>query len=429
MSYENGKVTKPIGIPDIQEAVGYASGDLGTLISNGRINVYNIAKPVRSPKREDLTEAEYKGDDICLGFDKPLLISQNIAELFATAKEKKTWDKIYLRPRGVVYNDQGAVSIREYYRFNDFHNYDKNAVRPYTYNFPESIVTYRPVKDLKTTRQEFNFTINSASQTPITAFSALTSDAFGYADSLSQYRYAIVYRKQVGSGWGEFQLAYGNELQAENDPTQVIGIIFSEGTGKYELCVMATRETATKGDELQQLATAWLDYGFHSLNVSAQRIPIDIDIINFSNLIRAEKTYNDFEYQGITLRGFTEIHQLTCRAVLPEGATSVVSTNGGLEIYAVAMNEDDGEIGQAIINLEYDSFEYSGTGEKSITVDTPSDPLLNTSVFSPELQEYDRINYLVIRVTPWTNMTDDNNGQFRWANGATSQEYRVDFIH
>ena len=44
-----------------------------------------------------------------------------------------------------------------------------------------------------------------------------------------------------------------------------------------------------------------------------------------------------------------------------------MSTNGGLEIYVIAMNSDDGEIGQANINLEYDSFEYSGTGEKSIT--------------------------------------------------------------
>lgn len=93
------------------------------------------------------------------------------------------------------------------------------------------------------------------------------------------------------------------------------------------------------------------------------------------------------------------------------------------------MNRDDGEIGQANINLEYDSFEYSGTGEKSITADTPENPILNTGVFSPELQEYDRISYLLIRVTPWTNMTEDNNGQFRWVNGAISEEYRVDFVY
>ena len=429
MSYENGIVTKPIGIPDIQEAVGYSSGDIGNLIENGRINVYNIHKPVRSKKKEDITDAEFIGDNICLGFDRLKLIGQNLVELFNIAKENLTWEKIYLRPRGVEYNDTGGYKIEERYRFNDFNGYNKNAIAPYSYNVPKSLVTYMPVKNLKTTRQEFNFQIASGSEIPITAFGVLTSQALGYATTIDQYRYAVAYRKQEGSGWGELKLSYGRSLDTANDPAQTIGVTFSDGTGNYELCFIATRETATSEGDLQQLASAWLDRGFFPLTVSAQRIPIDIDIVNFSNLITAEKTYKDSKYVGVTLRGFTEIHQFTCRAILPEGATTVVSTNGGLEIYAVAMNEDDGEIGKAIINLEYDSFEYSGTGEKSITVDTPSDPLLNTGVFSPELQEYDRINYLVIRVTPWTNMTDDNNGQFRWANGATSQEYRVDFIH
>lgn len=435
MAYKNGKVyidytTTPktgINTHDISQAVNYSSGDFGVLIENGTINVYNIHKPVRSAQKDDLTDADFKSDDICLGFDRLSLISQNIAEIFSIAKEKKSWSAIYKRPRGIAYNDQGGVMYTEMYRPNDFNGYDKNAVQPYTYQVTSSIVTYRPVADLKKTQQTFNFTINSASETPITAFSVLTSGALGYAQTLDQYRYGIAYRKQTASGWGEIHLALGNQLDAANAPAQSVGITFVEGTGTYELCFVATRETSS---EFRQLATAWLDKGFFSLNVSARRIPIDVDMVNFSNLIRAQKTFDDMGYKGITLFGFTEIRNFTCRAIIPQEATGgVVSTNGGLEVYVIAMNNDGDIIGQQSIDLDYDSFEYSGQGEKTLTVDTPSDPLLNQGVFSPEMAEYDRIDYLIIRVTPYTNTTEDNNGEFRWANGATSQEYRVDFIH
>lgn len=424
MSYDNGKVTKPIGIPDIQKAVGYSSGDIGTLIDNGRINVYNIHKPVRNAKKNDLTDAEFKSDDVCLGFDKEKLIGQNISAIFEYAKENRTWEKIYLRPRGVVYNDLGQISIQEFQRFNDFNNYDKNAVRPYTYNFPDAIVTYRPVAELKSTMQSFNFTINSASETPITAFGVLTSQAFGYATSLDQYRYVIVYRKKVGGGWSDFQLAYGNTLSVDNASNQTIGITFSDGTGDYELCVMATRETATKGEDLQQLATAWLDYGFHSLNISAQRIPIEVSILDFSN-IRAEKRTNDMGKTVIALLGFTDYHFVDLEASLPNETATVVDTIGGLTIHVSGINADGAIVAETDIDMIGESFSYEGTGKKTISFDIPNDPILD-GVFTEEIN---RIKYLTIKVTPYTNMTDDNNGQFRWTNGAASQEYRVDFMH
>lgn len=424
MSYENGIVTKPINTADISQAVGYASGDIDILIEKGRINIYNIHKPVRSKKKEDITDAEFIGDDICLGFDRLKLIGQNLVELFNIAKENLTWEKIYLRPRGIEYNDTGGYKIEERYRFNDFNNYDKNAVRPYTYNFPKSIVTYRPVAELKNTMQSFNFTINSASEIPITAFGVLTSQALGYATSIEQYRYAVAYRKQEGSGWGELKLSYGRSLDTANDPAQTIGVTFSDGTGNYELCFIATRETATSEGDLQQLASAWLDYGFHSLAVSAVRIPIEVSILDFSN-IRAEKRTNDMGVTTIALLGFTDFHFVDLEASLPDETATVVDTIGGLTVYVCGINADGAIVAEADIDMIGESFSYEGTGKKTISFDIPNDPILD-EVFTEEI---DRIEYLTIRVTPYTNMTDDNNGQFRWAYGATSQEYRVDFVH
>lgn len=424
MSYENGIVTKPINTADISQVVGYASGNIDILIEKGRINIYNIHKPVRSKKKEDITDAEFIGDDICLGFDRLKLIGQNLVELFNIAKENLTWEKIYLRPRGVEYNDTGGYKIEERYRFNDFNNYDKNAVRPYTYNFPKSIVTYRPVAELKNTMQSFNFTINSASEIPITAFGVLTSQALGYATSIDQYRYAVAYRKQEGSGWGELKLSYGRSLDTANDPAQTIGVTFSDGTGNYELCFIATRETATSEGDLQQLASAWLDYGFHSLAVSAVRIPIEVSILDFSN-ITAEKRTDDMGVTTIALLGFTDFHFVDLEASLPNETATVVDTIGGLTVYVCGINADGAIKAEADIDMIGESFSYKGTGKKTISFDIPNDPILD-GVFTEEI---DQIEYLTIRVTPYTNMTDDNNGQFRWANGATSQEYRVDFVH
>ena len=46
MSYANSKVTAPVSISDVKAAVGYNSGDLSTLITNGAINIWAKYKPV-----------------------------------------------------------------------------------------------------------------------------------------------------------------------------------------------------------------------------------------------------------------------------------------------------------------------------------------------------------------------------------------------
>jgi hypothetical protein len=187
---------------------------------------------------------------------------------------------------------------------------------------------------------------------------------------------------------------------------------------------MVTRETATKGEDLQRLATAWLDYGFHSLNVSAVRIPIEVSILDFSN-IRAEKRTNDMGKTVIALLGFSDFHQVTMEASLPNETATVVDTIGGLIVHVSGINADGAIVAETDIDMIGESFSYEGTGKKTISFDIPNDPILD-GVFTEEIN---RIKYLTIKVTPYTNMTDDNNGQFRWTNGAASQEYRVNFEH
>ena len=47
MGYSNGIVTYPVSVYDIRNAVGHTSGDLGTLIRDGDINMWAKYKPVQ----------------------------------------------------------------------------------------------------------------------------------------------------------------------------------------------------------------------------------------------------------------------------------------------------------------------------------------------------------------------------------------------
>ena len=47
MSWDGRKMTKPIGMGDISQAVSYGSLDLGKLVANGIIKKWALHKPVR----------------------------------------------------------------------------------------------------------------------------------------------------------------------------------------------------------------------------------------------------------------------------------------------------------------------------------------------------------------------------------------------
>ena len=149
MAYTNNKIVAPVGIADIQKAVGYGSGDLGRLCRYGNINMWAKYKPVINAMRDtkmqlkpDLTwkningtgglgnDAWFKGTAGNYGIT-PASVGQTggadnnrmITALNAIAKKingnLNGWS--YARPTG------GHSSI---YRIFDFIGYNADAVKP-----------------------------------------------------------------------------------------------------------------------------------------------------------------------------------------------------------------------------------------------------------------------------------------------------------
>ena len=125
----------PIGLGDIAQAVGYASGDLGTLIRNGVINKWAKFKPVRrggldysSQMNSGRTEWQsgstwWKGDDGHCGLsieESTDLGSFNTGFLYKLRTAALPWN--YVRP-------QGGIGVQPYRAF-DFFRYKGDAEAP-----------------------------------------------------------------------------------------------------------------------------------------------------------------------------------------------------------------------------------------------------------------------------------------------------------
>lgn len=132
-------MTRPIGMGDIAQAVGYASGDLGTLIRYGVINKWAKFKPVkRAPTDfnsqldtgDPLTANEWKsnadwwrGDDGHCGLsieEATALGSFNSGFIYKLRSGQLPWN--YVRP-------QGPILVQTYRKF-DFFRYYGNARTP-----------------------------------------------------------------------------------------------------------------------------------------------------------------------------------------------------------------------------------------------------------------------------------------------------------
>ena len=103
MSWDGRKMTKPIGMGDISNAVAYGSLDLGTLIANGTIRPMAKYKPVRHSEIGGTSEAQRIATRYGFGSALPQLP-------MSAAEPQNDW--VYQRPRGIDYN--------EWYRALDF---------------------------------------------------------------------------------------------------------------------------------------------------------------------------------------------------------------------------------------------------------------------------------------------------------------------
>lgn len=117
MSWDGRKMTKPIGMGDISQAVSYGSLDLGKLIANGTIRPMAKYKPVRHSEIGGTSEAQRIATRYGFGSTLPQLP-------MSAAEPQNDW--VYQRPRGF----DNSQDLNEWYRALDFDGYVKDACHP-----------------------------------------------------------------------------------------------------------------------------------------------------------------------------------------------------------------------------------------------------------------------------------------------------------
>lgn len=146
MAYNNGIVSAPVSIYDVQRALGVSTSDLGTLCTSAMINIWAKFKPVRwlspdtlaalnSDKTWNTGTAEgnkwWKARDGQYGLSYSAITVGNITSGMRTALNSLAglitggvngW--VHADPRG------HTLTYNEYYRLTDFNQYNHNVDRP-----------------------------------------------------------------------------------------------------------------------------------------------------------------------------------------------------------------------------------------------------------------------------------------------------------
>ena len=136
MGYSNGKISAPVSVYDIRNAVGHSSGDLATLIGSGTINPWAKYKPVQKSKIDTMDEWDsttskwkstatwWKGNSTTnIGgiTPKSLQITSSTVSSFINLYDGNMNGWVYNRPTG---------GVNQPYRYLDFAQYNRNAPPP-----------------------------------------------------------------------------------------------------------------------------------------------------------------------------------------------------------------------------------------------------------------------------------------------------------
>lgn len=118
MALANGKITAPVSVDDLKSLFGEGSGDLATLCTSPKINVWAKYKPTVFPS--PFPDDWYKAKDGNYGLNITVdnRVSSWSALVAEYSKPNNGYSNIYIRPSG------GATSP---YRLGDFRGYNHNA--------------------------------------------------------------------------------------------------------------------------------------------------------------------------------------------------------------------------------------------------------------------------------------------------------------
>ena len=134
MGYSNGRISAPVGIYDIQRALGLSSPDEGTLFVSEKINMFARYKPQRmdGPKfmyynrRSAYISEDMSKFGLRIPFCRLDVMNAKIYNILDDIESDEGW--LYLRPRGDR-TPQGGV--QEFFRLSDFARILTDDTDPY----------------------------------------------------------------------------------------------------------------------------------------------------------------------------------------------------------------------------------------------------------------------------------------------------------
>ena len=118
MSLSNNKITAPVSIDDLKNLFGEGSGDLATLCTSQKINVWAKYKPTVFPSPFPADWYKAKDGNYGLNITVDNRVSSWSALVAEYSKPNNGYSNIYIRPSG------GATSP---YRLGDFRGYNHKA--------------------------------------------------------------------------------------------------------------------------------------------------------------------------------------------------------------------------------------------------------------------------------------------------------------
>lgn len=206
----NGKITTPVSIPDVQQALGVGSNDLGTLCKSTKINMWAKFKPIycsgvlpitnKRRANKNNSERSVSGYSISYGIMKPN-VSEWSQYIDTSTGEISSNPWKYDKPEG---GESSPYRLSDFVEVNDSnqttgYGYDPNAVCPIELHFDNSSYLIVPMNaNSNGTVMRFLFTFqNGVNWDPTTCLSLEET----FSNVLSYYPTVIMTCWNGGRVW------------------------------------------------------------------------------------------------------------------------------------------------------------------------------------------------------------------------------------
>lgn len=341
----------------VGNTLGTTSRNVSALCKHTNINKWAKGKPIPYASNTGVNDNDRKFAN--QGFDLNSVTSISIANLWNAANANKDWK--YTPPTG---------GTSQPFRLGDFRGYNHSAVQPYNYNsFPVNVESYN-----NTCEVSFRILKDTNAELTLTDFAHFEN--FG---SFSGWRYGIAYKH---SSWNnaDTRFMYGSSVTANTNEIIIEGTLPTPGT--YQILPIITKETGTTTDALESI---YLPNGLRSLTFTKKTAWATVTITNEYN-ISPSYYWDGYLYM------FQNMIQLS--VTNSQTGVSIPSTYGRLYFQIMCYDAYDNFIGEFKFTDDNNgSFQYSGSGAKSYTLDFNA----GAPLYLPDyIGDYSSVNRIVI---------------------------------